>query len=199
MQFMNRLYSTGVFYRLISDFIPCLGDVRRAKKSNRVSVDFRERIILAVTQVNGCKMCSLLHTKNALEGGMTADEISELLDGEFDGIPEEQGVAVMFAQHYADSAGCPSKQTYESMLEQYGAETTRDIMSFIRLMMVTNIHGNSIDALRHRLKGKPVQGSHFPHEILISLGFPFFLLAAAFRELHGKLIPSLRYQQKSFQ
>ncbi|WP_256205872.1 carboxymuconolactone decarboxylase family protein [Carnobacterium iners] len=38
-----------------------------------------ERIMLAVTQVNGCSVCSYTHTKMALEVGMKSEKIKNIL------------------------------------------------------------------------------------------------------------------------
>lgn len=198
MQLMKRLYGVGDFYRFISDFVPDAPDLIRAKKSGLIPADFRERILLAVIEVNGCKICSQLHTKRALESGLSDSEISEMLSGGLEAVPEGQGVAVMFAQHYADSAGRPSGQAYDNMLQKYGAEKTRDIMAFIRLIMVTNVHGNAIEAFKCRIKRQPEKESHFYRELIISLGFPFMLVLAAGRELVGRLVSPLRYQRQSF-
>ena len=64
-----------------------------------------ESISLAVTQVNGCKLCSYAHAKNALKAGMTEEEVEFLLSGGFDNAPKEQLEALLFAQHYAETKG----------------------------------------------------------------------------------------------
>jgi AhpD family alkylhydroperoxidase len=38
--------------------------------------------MLAVTEVNGCEMCSYAHTKMALEAGLSNDEIQQMLAGD---------------------------------------------------------------------------------------------------------------------
>ena len=45
------------------------------KKERQLSEHFIERIMLAVTEVNGCAVWSYAHTKMALEAGMTNEEI----------------------------------------------------------------------------------------------------------------------------
>ena len=56
-----------------------------------------ERIMLGVTQVNGCLLCSYAHTKMALELGMKEKQIEELLDGELGNVPLER----------PEAEGCP--------------------------------------------------------------------------------------------
>ncbi len=47
-----------------------------------ISPAFRERLMLAVTAVNGCRYCSYFHTGEALKSGLSQEEISRLLSGE---------------------------------------------------------------------------------------------------------------------
>ena len=79
--------------------------MKKAKKKKELSPEFIERIMLGVTEVNGCEVCSYAHTKMALEQGMAAEEIQQLLAGSTDNIPVEEMPAYLFAQHYADRRG----------------------------------------------------------------------------------------------
>jgi len=95
-KYMKRLHSVAEFRRLLSDAINNLGDLRDARQSG-VSKEFRERIMLAVTEVNGCRYCSYFHSKQALEAGMTAAEVKQLANGDLDDVPPDQLPAVLFA------------------------------------------------------------------------------------------------------
>jgi len=81
----------------------------QARKNKVMSSEFIERIMLAVTEVNGCEVCSYAHTKIALEQGMSEEEIGKLLSGDTEDIPAEEAPAIFFAQHYADTRGNPSR------------------------------------------------------------------------------------------
>lgn len=72
-----------------------------------LKADFRERIMLAVTQVNGCGLCAWAHTREALRAGIDRAEIRQMLAAEFDGVPEGQRTALLFAQHWTDTQGQP--------------------------------------------------------------------------------------------
>ena len=61
--------------------------------------------MLAVTAVEGCRYCSYFHAKQALKSEVTPEEISRLLSGDVDNCPEEEAMAVIYAQHWAES-GC---------------------------------------------------------------------------------------------
>ena len=55
--------------------------LKRNKKFRLMNKKLKERIMLSITEVNGCTMCSFVHTKLALSSGMSNDEIQELLIG----------------------------------------------------------------------------------------------------------------------
>ena len=73
----------------IRTFIAHSDDFVETKFNPAIDKAFAESVSLAVTQVNGCSICSYAHTKNALKAGMTEDEIESLLDGGFDHAPKQ--------------------------------------------------------------------------------------------------------------
>ena len=90
----RRIYGIKINYRIMNDFLSRLGEMRAAKRRGYVSEQFGKRIMLAVTQVNGCAMCSYFHTKEALKMGMPEQEIKSILSGELGAAPEEEAVAL---------------------------------------------------------------------------------------------------------
>ncbi len=145
---------------------------------------FRERIMLAVTEVNGCEICSYAHTQMALKQGLDSEEISALLQGDKDAIRPEEAKAILFAQHYADSNGKPDKGAYEALLAEYGEKKTRSIMAAIQVMMMGNVTGLPMSALRARIKKHPYHNSTIWYELCISPAFiymfPIAMLMALF-------------------
>ena len=173
----KRIYTPKAFFGFVSDMVDHLGDVRDAHKGDRVSAAFRERLMLAVTQVNGCRYCSYGHTQFALKAGISQQEIQSLLHGEMGAVPAEETVALVFAQHYAESAGQPDAVAYQRLLDTYGLDTSRDILALIRTITVGNAYGNSLDAFLSRLKGKPFSDSRLRQELAIVVGVVFALPA----------------------
>ena len=151
-----------------------------------ISKAFSESISLAVTQVNGCKLCSYTHAKNALKAGMTEEEVEFLLSGGFDNAPKEQLEALLFAQHYAETKGNPDPETKQKLLDTYGEEKTKDIMSHILIIMLANLYGNTMEAFKLRIKGKGVEGSSFWQELDVIINF--------FRIMPIILLTMLRYK-----
>lgn len=114
---------------------------------------FRERLMLTVTQVNGCRYCAQAHARIALEGGLAQEEIEALLSGVTAACPADEMKALLYAQHWAESGGAPSAAARATLLECYGEERTAAIESVLRMIQVGNLSGNTFDYLLYRLSG----------------------------------------------
>ena len=111
----RKLYSVPEAYWILYKGLFSVKHMFRAKKNKELPPDFIERIMLAVTEVNGCAICSYAHTKMALEAGMSNEEIQNMLSGVFDNVPTDEMAAIMFAQHYADCRGNPSQESWSRL------------------------------------------------------------------------------------
>lgn len=182
-RFMKRLYTPGEFYRILGDLAAHLGDMRAAHRGGRVSKAFMERIMMAVTEVNGCRYCSYFHSQVALKAGMEKQEIERTLVGDFDMAPAEELAALYFAQHYAETAGKPQAEALHCLIDTYGEAKSRDILAYIRAIMVGNAWGNMFDSLRLRVKGKPTNGVTLWDELSVVFGTLIMAPLAALRSL----------------
>ncbi|CAA6814879.1 MAG: Alkyl hydroperoxide reductase AhpD [uncultured Sulfurovum sp.] len=185
--FEKRLTSTKVFYSYLRDFIANFKAVKTAK--SRLDEQFQNKILLAVTQVNGCRYCSYLHTKHALESGMSEEEIKGLLAGEVGDINDDESVALIFAQHYAETQAKPDADSVQRLYDTYGEEKADDIISIIQAIMMGNIHGISIDLLLSRLRGKRDPESSFWTEFSTAFGVLLFVPYLGIKKLFGLLDP----------
>jgi AhpD family alkylhydroperoxidase len=181
--FMKRIYKVQPFLRDIREIMNHAEDVREASRARRVSKAFREKIMLAVTYVNGCRWCNYGHTRAALREGVSEDELRHLMEGEFALLPEGEVVALAFAQHYAETAGHPEPAALQRLGETYGHETARDVLAYIRMITMGNLLGNTFDALLSRIRGNPAPGSTMLSEFgvlcLAVLVTPIAFLSAA--------------------
>lgn len=114
---------------------------------------FRERLMLTVTQVNGCRYCAQAHARMALEGGLSQEEIDALLCGTLEACPPEETTALLYAQHWADTAGAPAPTARAKLVESYGAEKAEAIETVLHMIQTGNMMGNTFDYLLHRLSG----------------------------------------------
>ena len=177
----NRMYTAGKVFGFLRDMIDHLPDLITAQKSGRISKAFSERIMLAVTEVNGCRYCSYAHTRMALEAGMTDGEIKAMLAGIHDDVPEEESAAVCFAHHYAESAAQPDHAAVADLVDRYGKGAASDILAYIRMITVGNTLGSALDALLSRMRGNAFSNSFWWNEVVIVFGFPFVLVALLVR------------------
>lgn len=95
--FNQRVFDVPTFYQVLENMLASSVDLWASHRSGQMSKAFQERIMLAVTSVNGCRYCSYFHTSLALKEGMSADEIQHLLGGEFADAPAAEAVALLFA------------------------------------------------------------------------------------------------------
>ena len=110
---------------------------------------------MAVTTVNGCRYCSYFHAKQALKSGLPQEEISQMLSGDVDSCPEEEAVAVIYAQHWAESNTHPDPEAIQKLQETYGFEKVEAIHLVLRMIRLGNLLGNSWDYLLYRIsRGK---------------------------------------------
>ncbi len=176
----KRIYGVCINYRLLDDFLSNLGGMSRA--GDIIGGEFQESIMLAVTQVNGCRMCSYRHTSEALKMGVDLAQIKSILDGDLAAVPDEEMTALVFAQHYAETVGRYDADAWQRVVDTYGQEKADAIMSYICVIMVGNAQGNTVGALGSRFKGHPEQGSSFLKEISVMLAdviiIPFLLIKA---------------------
>lgn len=181
--FDKRVFDLASFAEALDGLLDHTDDLRAAARGGRVDKAFAERIMLAVSQVNQCRYCSFAHTRAALRAGVTEEEIRHLTAGDLQRFPQEQQVALLFAQHYAETEGHPDPEAWHRVIDLYGTETARDIQSYARLMMFANLWANTLDALLSRLTGRPAPGSSLGQELGVLLGSLVLIPAGLIRRL----------------
>lgn len=169
-KFGKKLYSVRESYWIFYKGIRTMKYMFKAKRKKELNPKFIERIMLAVTEVNGCAICSYAHTKKALESGMSNVEIQKMLSGIIDDVPTCEVAAVMFAQHYADTRGNPTKESWQCIVEIYGISKAKGILGSIRSIMIGNAYGIAWSSFFNRLRFRPDQRSNLPYEVSMMLG-----------------------------
>jgi AhpD family alkylhydroperoxidase len=152
MEFKKRTYKS--LKDLIKDLCLPIKNrkrLREVRDKGLLSPAFQERLMLAVTSVEGCRYCSYFHSKLALKGGVSQEEIGKLLSGDFKDCPEEEALAVLYAQHWAESNACPDQEAVERLKETYGSEKAEAIHLMLRMIRLGNLLGNTWDYLLYRI------------------------------------------------
>lgn len=184
----KRHYSVRETYRITHDAARTARSFIRLRAQR--GEQYAERIMLAVTEVNGCALCAYGHTRFALRSGMDAGEIRDLLGGVTEVVPDDELPAVAFAQHYADTGGHPDRDAWARLVEIYGEEQALGVLGTSRVMMCGNAVGIPWSSLLTRLRGSPHPDSTLRYEIGTivgaSLTMPFALGHAAVSTLLGQ-------------
>lgn len=170
MKFGKNLYTVKESYWIFYNGIRTLKYFFRTRRSNEISPQFTERIMLAVTEVNNCAICSYAHSKRALESGMTAEEIQNMLSGIIDDVPDDEVAAIMFAQHYADTMGNPTRESWQRIVQIYGTSKAKAILGSIRMIMIGNTYGIPWSSFFNRFRGKADPRSSLQYELTMMLG-----------------------------
>ncbi len=65
-------------------------NMRALRDAGAIDRAFQERLMLTVTEANGCRYCAYAHAKMALTAGLTREDIAALAAGDLSGAPQEQ-------------------------------------------------------------------------------------------------------------
>lgn len=126
--------------------------IRTSMRSDALPPDFRERLMLAVTEVNQCRYCRTFHVGQARQAGISQEEITQYLKGTIpEEIPEHQKLAVCYARHWAETDANPDPDFKTQMQDVYGEELTGAIDIALRMIRMGNLMGNTADYLVYKL------------------------------------------------
>jgi len=167
--------TTKEFYYLIDDAFKSMKDYRKAMKEELIEKVFKEKIMLAVTDINGCELCNAFHTQNAEKLGVSQIEIGAIISGGIKIGTTKEDIALDFAKHYALENGDYSDVKWNKLVEAYGEETAKGILGVVRIIMMGNAHGIAAGALLNRLKLKPIKNSNVLNELSITLNAILFV------------------------
>ena len=153
--FARRTARPGELLRLMAAAVRGSPDLNSRPSNLSIDRAFIERVMLAVSQVNGCRYCLYGHTRAAFAAGVPEEEVAILLQGELEGSPPEQAVALLYAQHFAESHEQPDLQARQRLTDAYGEAGAARIQASIYMITLGNLVGNTFDALGSRLQGRP--------------------------------------------
>ncbi len=151
-RFRRRYYTRlSAFVQDLREILARRGQIRTALRA-QVSLPFRERLMLVVTEVNGCRYCSYFHAQVALTSGITEPELRELLAGSIPAqTSAEELPALVYAQHWAERDGRPEPEAEHRLREVYGDPRADAIHIVLRMIRIGNLLGNTGDYLLHVL------------------------------------------------
>ena len=117
----------GSWREVLPDLLFMLTNTTRLTRVYRGGLPspLRERLMVAASAVYGCRFCSWLHTREALRIGVDKEELARLAGGVMEGCPEEYSIAVLYAQHWAESNAHPDPEAVHRLEETYGIEKAK--------------------------------------------------------------------------
>jgi AhpD family alkylhydroperoxidase len=160
----------------------------------------REQVIVAVAQVNACRMCEHAHTRMALEAGVSDAELTALAKMDEAAFDRPTWLAIAHARERVksdfldgaaacDDADADAKAQRAALVRALGDQGYRDVEDLARVMTLANRIANTLNALSDRWRGRPVPGSRLLDELVIN----FLFLPGAWM---GTLVAAAR-QRKS--
>ena len=148
----RKLYSVPEIYGIAVNAYRSLGDLHRLQKSDILTSPMQERVMLAVTSVNTCAMCSSAHAAKA----------------------------VLFGQYYAERRAKPEREVWNELVSTYGQDLAQGILASARIIMMGNALGIVLGSISGRFHGKGGDPrSSIPYELAVVLTvLPILILAA---------------------
>ncbi|NLY20891.1 MAG: carboxymuconolactone decarboxylase family protein [Tissierellia bacterium] len=190
--FGRKLVSLGEAYSRIYYGFRNMPVLKKSIRSNYISESFKERIMIAVTEVNGCSMCSYAHATMALEAGLNQNEIDDLIGGITENVPSEERQGILFGQHIADNRGVVSKKVWNQIIETYGKDEADGILASSQVIMLGNAYGIPFGSLMRRItkneKYEIDERSSIGYEIMMILSIIVFLPVGLIHSLIGSLL-----------
>lgn len=179
-QKLERVFSFKEQFRNIRFAAKSFVLLKKSKKYKLMNKKLKERIMLSITEVNGCTLCSFVHTKVALGAGMSKEDIKAILDGNHNTIPVEDAVAVMFSQEFAYSKENPSSESINRLVSEYGIQKAELVLAASNVITMTNGMGIAMGMLVKRIRFKRDKRSKLAWELGIPLStmvfFPLLVL-----------------------
>lgn len=185
----RKLYSLHELYIITVDALRTIKYLRNGKKNGIIDKKMIERIMLAVTAVNKCEICSYEHTKMALNAGLSNDEIDSFLQGESLNAPKDELKAILFAQNYAFERTKVEKSVWNALVDEYKKEKSLAILGAIRMITMGNAYGIVFSSIKNRFKkGKGDKRSNLIYEICVLVLFlPIVLVALIHKTIKNLL------------
>ncbi len=160
--FNKKTYTLRTFLKDIKQLVIRLPKMKGAFTSGRISKQFAERIMLAVTAINDCEYCIYGHSGSSIKSGVDDEEVLSIINLEYDNSAFDEIVALNFAKHYAETNNLPSKKEYDELVNYYGINKVDDILIFIQIVSLGNYLGNTVEAFEARRDGFVIEkGSNF--------------------------------------
>lgn len=166
-QFHKRIFSAATLLGDLGYLLVRFPRIVGALLDKEISRAFREKIMVVTTAVNECGYCSWFHAKQAVASGVSADEVADMFQLQFQASASPHELtALLYAQHFAETNRNPDAEMTARLFDDYGERTAKHILVLIRTIFFGNLFGNTWDAVLSRFKGNPAEGSSKTFELV---------------------------------
>ena len=188
---MKKLSGTGFnviqFYTIMDKAFESMPDFKYARHNGLMDDVLQTKIMLAVTEVNGCEMCRVYHTQHAKKIGLEEEDVNQISSGIVINL-DDATEAMMFARRYAENDGTYTDENWEHLVKYYGEKKALGILGVTRMIMMGNAMGIAAGNFWSRLKFQPVKGSLLGNELLIMLSCVPFMGVIGLKLLFKKIL-----------
>ena len=165
--FDRKIYTGSLLFSDIGFLILKVPKIIKISKNKDINKAFIEKIMTVTTAVNGCTYCEWFHAKQALDSGISEDEIKNMMKLQFEADASDfEIMALLYAQHFAETNRMPTVEMTKKLFNFYGDKTASHILLIIRMIWFGNLAGNTWDAILSRFKGVPAKGSNIIFEFI---------------------------------
>jgi AhpD family alkylhydroperoxidase len=167
------VYTVPELVRDLGSILTRVPDLWAIWIGGRLPRALREQIIVAVAQVNACRMCEHAHTRMALEAGVSDAELAALENMDESAFNRRDWLAIAHARERTQAKFAPVLEdaSHEGLSEALGTQALRDVEAVARVMTVANRIANTLNALSDRWRGRPVPESRLFDELVINVVF----------------------------
>lgn len=179
MPFEKRIFTPGLFLNDVGFLLTRGPSIIGAARDESISRTFVAKIMTVTTAVNECTYCACYHAKAAVASGIGAEEVKSLLDLQFQATASDfEIMALLYAQHYAETNRQSETHRTARLFDTYGQRTAKHIMLVVRMISFGNLLGNTWDAVLSRFKGRPAPESNVAFELAFVLVTFWFMFPA---------------------
>lgn len=165
--FRKKTYTLARLTADVAALVARAGDVAAATRDMEPA--FREQVMLAVARTNDCRYCIFAHTDAGRHAGLTDADLARIEGMEPSDFDHRTWTAIAYAHALAQADFGPlDGDIVADVVALHGDDGRRRIEAAARLMTVSNLTGNTVDALVSRLRGDPAPGAHLCDEIAIA-------------------------------
>jgi|GEM_PF-352937 len=168
--FRRRVYTSGrELAQACSQFWRHPEDLRSLRYNERIAGPFAAKVMLAVASEDGVAYPVRQQARYAMAQGLSAEEVRSLGRGELAAATMDEAPALYFAQHYAEREGHPDEDMLQRLTTTYGPRMAHDLVTFLQLLTLTKVAGNTFDALLSRILGHPSPDTTLRGELSVLL------------------------------